>query len=588
MQDQSLLGVVGPIDYIIIGAYLAALIWIGKFFSSYNRDIKDIFKGGGKLPWWVGGISSFMAAFSAIMFTGGAGVIYELGPAGIPALCTSLSGAFVGYLFFARRWRRARVTSMFEYVSTRFNLPTQQAMSWLYIPMNLFYASNVLLATSIFFSAAVGLDAVTLKLPGMADGLRIGAVPLAILVAGAVILFYCYFGGLLAVTSCDVLSFLVIIPVAVLIVPLIVLKLPEPSLLLQAPVNFVAPAADRSVLGEPITPFFLALWLVSAIHGMNTNPVVQRYWSVRDEKAARKVALLTTLLLACGVVVWSVPPMAVRHLFPDLSAVWTNLNAPAEGAYVSACLAVLPKGLVGVMFAAIFAASMSSIDSVFNFLSGIFTNDIYRKTIKRNATPQQLLRAGRLSTLVIGLIAIGLALAMSVRGGAFSWMVLVDRIFTTPIVVPLLMGLLFPRRGSRAAMAAFLVGLIFNLSVTLLLELEYGVMMFTSFLLTYTTFVITAFLLPDGSEKKAEIDRFFRKLDTPVEAESELEEAAVDRLSMLKFIGKLAVGAGLCICALVVIGQPLAERLKVLSGGAVVLSLGLFMLWVERRSSRLS
>ncbi len=88
-----------------------------QILSKYNKNIGDFFKGGGKLPWWVGGISAFMAGFSAWMFTGGAGVVYEGGPIGMLALCTGLLGTLFGWLVFARLWRRARVTSMFEYVS---------------------------------------------------------------------------------------------------------------------------------------------------------------------------------------------------------------------------------------------------------------------------------------------------------------------------------------------------------------------------------------------------------------------------------------------------------------------------------------
>ncbi|MFC1614358.1 hypothetical protein ACFL5K_03590 [Gemmatimonadota bacterium] len=584
-MDGSTLKAVGTIDYLVILAYLLTLVWIGKFFSGYNRDIGDFFKGGSKLPWWVGGISSFMAGFSAWMFTGGAGVVYEAGPIGMLALCTGVFGTLFGYLLFAKRWRRTRVTSMFEYVSTRFDLPTQQVLSWFFLPFNLLYCSTVLLATAIFTTAALGISEINLASLGLPWDITLSAVQLVIIVAGVVILTYCYFGGLLAVATCDVMSFLIIIPLAVLIVPLILIKLGSIGAvgeLFNTPHNFSMPTG-KSILGEPITVIFVVMWLVSNIHSYNTNPIVQRYWSVPDEIQARKVALMCTILFVFGVSVWAIPPLAVRHLYPDLSQVWTTLKAPAEGAYVSACLAVLPHGLVGVMFAAIFAASMSSIDSTLNFVSGIFTNDIYRKTIKKNADDKHMLKVGRLSTLFIGIIAICMALAMSAKGGAFSWMVLMDRIFVTPIVVPILLGLLFPRRGSHAAIITFSIVTVFNLVVTLIFEMPYSTFMFLSFSLAYIVFIASALLLRDTPEKTLAIKDFFTLLDTPVKVDQELGEAGVDRLSMLRFIGKLAVSTGIAICLLVLIGQPLVERLKILVGGGVVLGLGLFMLWADRR-----
>jgi len=575
---------VATVDYLVIVAYMLTLIWIGRFFSKYNKNIEDFFKGGSKLPWWVGGISAFMAGFSAWMFTGGAGVVYERGPVGVMALCTGLLGTFFGWLIFAKRWRRSRVTSMFEYVSTRFNLTAQQAMSWTYLPMNLFYCSTVLLATSIFVTAALGVNEINLMQFGLPWDFSVSAIQLTIVLLGVVILFYCYFGGLLAVTSADVLSFLIIIPLAVLIVPLILWKLGSPAVLFTTPPNFAAPG-DKSILGEPITVFFVLMWLISNIHSYNTNPIVQRYWSVPDEREARKVALLCTILFLFGISVWSIPPLAVRHLYPDLAQVWTTLKAPAEGAYVSACLTVLPHGLVGVMFAAIFAASVSSIDSTLNFVSGFFTNDIYRKTLHKSASPEHLLKVGRLSTLTIGIVAILFALAMSSRGGAFGWMILMDRIFTTPIVVPLLLGLFFPKRGSMAALVSFSVTFLYNLTVTLFFDMDYSMMMFTSFVLAYIVFFASAMLIPDNEAKKKEIRDFFRLLDTPVEEKTELVASEIDNLSMLGFIGKLATATGLAICAMVLIPQPWPERLKVVSGGAVVLSLGLFMLWNDRKQT---
>ncbi len=240
------------------------------------------------------------------------------------------------------------------------------------------------------------------------------------------------------------------------------------------------------------------------------------------------------------------------------------------------------------MFAAIFAASMSSIDSTLNFISGIFTNDIYRAVVRPSADDRHMLRVGRLSTLGLGLISIGLALAMSAHGGAFSWMVLMDRIFVTPIVVPLLLGLLFPRRGSRAAAVTFFITAGYNILATLFLELSYSTMMFTSFALAYLTFITSAFLLPDSPEKRAVIAGFFRLLGTPVRAREELSAAEIDQLSMLSFIGKLAVATGGAICLLVLIPQPWPERAKILAGGGVVLGLGLVMLWSDRKTARLA
>ncbi|HLA38793.1 MAG TPA: hypothetical protein VJ417_02300, partial [Candidatus Glassbacteria bacterium] len=249
------------------------------------------------------------------------------------------------------------------------------------------------------------------------------------------------------------------------------------------------------------------------------------------------------------------------------------------------CLAVLPHGLIGIMFAAIFAASMSSIDSTLNFVSGIFSNDIYRKTIRKNASEEHMLAVSRISTLVLGLVAIAVALAMSARGGAFEFMVLMDRIFVTPIVVPLLLGLFFPRRGSRAAIVSFLTACAFNTIAITFFDLPYSEFMLISFTIAYVAFFSGALLLPDSPQKAEQIRGFFALLETPVEPKTELTESAVDKLSMLGFIGKMASATGLAVCLMVLISQPWVERLKIVIGGAVVLALGVTMLWINHRKS---
>ena len=137
-------------------------------------------------------------------------------------------------------------------------------------------------------------------------------------------------------------------------------------------------------------------------------------------------------------------------------------------------------------------------------------------------------------------------------------------------------------------MITFLVAAVYNLTVTIFFDLEYSKMMFSSFALAYATFIISAFLLPDNEGKKVMIRNFFTLLNTPIKRKEELVAAEIDKLSMLWFIGKMSVVTGLAICLLVLINQPLVERLKIVAGGGVVLGLGLFMLWADMRSRRTS
>ena len=95
--------------------------------------------------------------------------------------------------------------------------------------------------------------------------------------------------------------------------------------------------------------------------GYNTSAMAQRYFSVDNERSARKVALLCCGLFFVGAFLWFIPPMAMRVVYPDLRTVWPSLANPSEAAYAVASLTLLPHGLIGVMLAAMFSATMANL-----------------------------------------------------------------------------------------------------------------------------------------------------------------------------------------------------------------------------------
>ncbi|MEA2064220.1 MAG: hypothetical protein U9P14_11015, partial [Gemmatimonadota bacterium] len=277
-------------DYLVVVVYMVTMVGIGLYFLKYMKGAADYFKAANRLTWWVAGLSSFMSAFSVWMFTGGAGVIYREGLTGGIVMGMTGLGTFTGYLLFARLWRRSRVTTLMEYLEERFNLPTHQIASWSYIPVCLLYSGAALLALGIFISTALNLDIV-----------------LVIWVSGLVILIYTLFGGLWAVSVTDVIQFLVLMPVCLLLVPL--------SLAAVGGFEGLVSQTPREYFCFPskgLPWYYLAAYLVLLIHGQNTNPIAQRYFSVRNEAEARKVSLLCSSLFIVGIFIWAIPPMAAR------------------------------------------------------------------------------------------------------------------------------------------------------------------------------------------------------------------------------------------------------------------------------------
>src|SRR5258708_4059831 len=119
-----------PIDYAVIGLYGLLMVGVGIYVMRFNRGAAEYFRGGSRIPWLVAGLSCFMSGFSDWTFTGAAGVAYRKGFAATGLYIGNALSFLLGYLGFASRWRRIRITTVMEYLSGRFNLATHHTFSW--------------------------------------------------------------------------------------------------------------------------------------------------------------------------------------------------------------------------------------------------------------------------------------------------------------------------------------------------------------------------------------------------------------------------------------------------------------------------
>ncbi|HEX9007050.1 MAG TPA: transporter, partial [Bacteroidota bacterium] len=84
---------VNLLDFLVVAAFLLMLTGVGIYVTRFNKNTDDFFKGGGKIPWWISGLSTFVAGFSAFMFVGAAGYTYRIGLSS----AVMFTGAFWGY-----------------------------------------------------------------------------------------------------------------------------------------------------------------------------------------------------------------------------------------------------------------------------------------------------------------------------------------------------------------------------------------------------------------------------------------------------------------------------------------------------------
>ncbi len=369
------------VDYLVIALYALLMVRVGFYVLRFNRGAAEYFRGGSRIPWLVAGLSCFMSGFSAWTFTGAAGVAYRSGIAAIGLYIGNALSFLLGYFVFAGRWRRTRITTVMEYLAGRFNVATHQVFSWSTIIFQLFTSASTLFGLSLFVSAACGFP-----------------VLWTIIGAGALIVFYCVLGGLWAVVITDFLQASILMPFCLVLVVMSLLRVGGVGGLIHS----LPPEMKTLHLSGEFGWFYLASWTIMVSFGYNTSAMAQRYFSVDDERSARKIALLCCGLFFAGAFIWFIPPMAMRIVYPVIPSLRAALPNPSEAAYAVASLTLLPHGLIGVMLAAMFSATMANLSAQFNLKSAILTKDMYQALFRKHAGERELLIVGWVTTFFIG------------------------------------------------------------------------------------------------------------------------------------------------------------------------------------------
>jgi len=566
-------------DYAVLAFYFVFMLAISWAFRRFVTNVSDYFRSGGQIVWWMVGGSAFMVSFSAWTFTGAASKAYSDGwPIAVIYVANAI-GFIFNALYFAPKFRQLRVITAIQAVRERFGKANEQIFTWLQLPTGIVYAGIWLNALGVFFAAAFGLD-----------------LTFTIIGTGLVVLVMSLIGGSWAVVASDFIQVLILMPVCLVVAILAVIKVGGMGTFLDRV------PTQHFDFGQVFSKEFLLFWclaiLVKQFTSTNNLMDASRYLCVKDSRHARWAGFLGAGLFIFGIFIWFIPPMAAAVLFPDLSVVFPKLNNPHEGAFMAISQAVLPVGMVGLLVSGIFAATMSSMDSGLNKNAGIFIKNFYQPVLQPHATDRQLLRAGKFTTIVLGLLVILVAWQLSkLRGmSLFDMMVRFGSLVSVPITVPLVWGLLIKRTPPWAAWTTVLVGFISSLVCENILTSRWAADTFIgagsvldrssteywgqaiavslNILVGSVWFIgSTLFWRQANPAYRAQVETFFTKLHTPVDFHA---EGGVDNSARQEsLIGKLCLAYGGFVMVLVAIPNPLLGRLSFLFCGGLVAGIGL-------------
>ena len=418
-------------DYITLALYIFGVFAIGIVSAKRISDQKDMFAAGRQAPWWASGLSGFMTMFSAGTFVVWGGIAYRLGLVAVLInTCYGIAALLAGYLV-AGRWNQLGVTTPAEFIRLRFGKAGLHIYTWTMMLKKMLAVAVSLYSLAILLVALIPLsegnpfrDAVTGNL----------SLFWAIIFFGIIVVLYTMIGGLWAVLMTDVLQFIVLTLVVFMVAVLMIYGIDDlPVFLGTLPDQFFAPTAgDYGWL-------FLSGWVIINFFIVGAEwAFVQRFLAVKSPIDAKKSAYLFGAMYLLTPILWLLPPLLYRGI---------NTEANPEQAYILAAQSVLPVGVLGLMFAAMFSATASMVSSQLNVFAGVLTNDFYRPWVNPEASGKLLVRVGRFFTAILGIILIVVAVLVPSMGGAEKIIIAINSLLVVPLLAPALWGMFSKRIG---------------------------------------------------------------------------------------------------------------------------------------------
>jgi solute:Na+ symporter, SSS family len=568
----------GP-DYFILIAYFTLMLGIGIYFYQYMEKMKDFFSGGNQIPWWLSGVSFYMASFSAFAFIYYSSVGYMYGWVAITLFWVTVPATLIGVLLFAKRWRRARITSPVEYLESRYSSTIRQLFAWHGIPVRIVDDSLKLIAISMFLSVGLGIKPTA-----------------GIFWAGAIMTAYTFMGGLWAVAVTDFVQFVVLAAAITILLPLSIVRAGGISHMLHnAPPNFF-----HWTSAEYDWRYVACAVLLYAISFSSLNwALIQRYFCVPRERDALKVGWLVVVLYIVGTPIMFLPAIAGRFFLPEI----VGPDFDTKQVYPMVCAQVLPVGMLGLIIAAMFSSTMSALSSHYNVCANVLTIDVYQRLFRPKATQRELVFIGRAMTLVVGFLCMGIAFLLV--GGKddsqFRYMVTLFSIATAPVGLPMLLGILSRRTTNYGALAGFLVGMAVGLGIFLaypdkmhVLGSDWpreNIILLATTVTTLASMVVVSRLFPRSAAEAERTDAFLNRLQIPVgqlpEDQHLFERKAGGKVvSPFRVVGICVLIIGLMMLGILPWADTHLARMLDLGIGGVLAVLGGVVVWQSGRASK--
>ena len=413
------------IDWVIIFLFFAISLGVGFWASKRaGKSSLAFFLSGRNMPWYLLGVSMVATTFSVDTPTLVADIVRQNGVSGNWVWWAFLLTGMLTVFVYSKLWRRSEVVTDVEFYEIRYSGKIAAFLRG-------FRAIYLGVLFNVAIMAAVTLAAIKV------GGVMLGLSPVqVILIAGGVTVVFSSMGGFLGVIVTDFILFIAAMAGSIMAA---IYSLDHPDI--NGLSNLLAHpevASKLSIFPDfnnwevavivfiiPITVQWWSVWYSGAEPG-GGGYVVQRMLAAKNENHAMGATLLFNvahyairpwpwiIVALCSIVVY--PDLeSIQAAFPlvDKSIIGHDLAYPAM-------LTLLPAGLLGLVFASLLSAYMSTMSSCLNLGSSYIVNDFYQRFIKPGASEKELVLVGRLSTIAIMILASVLALFLQNALAAFN------------------------------------------------------------------------------------------------------------------------------------------------------------------------
>jgi SSS family solute:Na+ symporter len=447
------------LDLIVVAIYAASLLtlaqWVSREKAGHQKDTGDYFLAGRALPWWAIGASLIAANISAEQIIGMSGSAYVLGIAiasyeWMSALTLILVGKYLLPVFL-----KHRIYTMPQFLEQRFDHRVRSVLAVFWIGVYVFVnLTSVLWLGSLAIQTVTGLD-----------------LSYALVLLGGFAAAYSLYGGLKAVALTDIVQVVLLVMGGLMIAYVSLNEISGGSgfiagfstLLERTPEKFdmiLSPDNPHYVSLPGISVLVGGMWVMNFSYWGFNQYIIQRALAAKSNREAQKGIVFAAFLKMLMPVLVVLPGLAAVILAPDLEA--------PDSAYPEV-MKLLPAGLTGLVFAALIAAIVSSLASMTNSVSTIFTLDVYARLAHAEGQERRLVLVGRIVSFSALLIA--MLVARPLLGNfdqAFQYIQEFTGFFTPGIVAIFMLAIFWKRMTANGALGAALASALLSLAFKLL------------------------------------------------------------------------------------------------------------------------